>query len=72
MQLEMGISTSLYLPAMGTAGLDRLAVSGYNLEPAPPPSIMLRISFEIDICNQVFKVTFQKVSKNCDKKFMPV
>jgi hypothetical protein len=28
MQLEMGISTNLYFPAMGTAGLERLAVSG--------------------------------------------
>ena len=38
-QLEMGMSTSRYLPAMGTAGLDRLAVNGNNLVPAPPPSI---------------------------------
>jgi hypothetical protein len=38
-QLLMGISTSLYLPAMGTAGFERAAVSGYNLVPAPPPRI---------------------------------
>jgi hypothetical protein len=38
-QLEMGISTSLYLPAIGTAGLLLAEVSGYNLLPAPPPSI---------------------------------
>ena len=38
MQFEIGISTSLYLPAIGTAGLLRLAVSGYNLDPAPPPN----------------------------------
>lgn len=33
MQLEIGISTNLYLPAMGTAGLDRLSVNGYSLDP---------------------------------------
>ncbi len=38
-QLEMGISTNLYLPAIGTAGLLRLAVNGYNRLPAPPPKI---------------------------------
>jgi hypothetical protein len=38
-QFEMGISTSLYLPAMGTAGLLRLVVNGCNLVPAPPPKI---------------------------------
>jgi hypothetical protein len=38
-QLEIGISTSLYLPAIGTAGLLLAAVSGYNLLPAPPPRI---------------------------------
>jgi hypothetical protein len=45
-QLEMGISTKRYLPAIGTAGLLRLAVNGYSLEPAPPPRITLRISLE--------------------------
>jgi hypothetical protein len=44
-QLEIGISTSLYLPAIGTAGLDRVAVKGYNLVPAPPPKITDNISF---------------------------
>ena len=39
-QFEMGISTNLYLPAMGTAGLLLLAVKGYNLDPAPPPKTM--------------------------------
>src|SRR5688572_27326330 len=45
-QLEIGISTSLYFPAIGTAGFDLLAVSGNNREPAPPPSITDRISRE--------------------------
>ena len=39
MQFEMGISTSLYLPAIGTAGLLLVAVKGYSLLPAPPPKI---------------------------------
>ena len=33
MQLEIGMSTNLYFPAIGTAGLDLSAVKGYNLEP---------------------------------------
>jgi hypothetical protein len=27
-QLEIGMSTNLYFPAIGTAGFDRLAVNG--------------------------------------------
>jgi hypothetical protein len=38
-QFEIGISTNRYFPAIGTAGLLLCRVSGYNLEPAPPPSI---------------------------------
>ena len=41
----MGISTNRYLPAIGTAGFDLLAVSGYNLDPAPPPKIMETVCF---------------------------
>jgi hypothetical protein len=47
MQLEIGMSTKRYLPAMGTAGFDRLAVRGYNLVPAPPPKITAKISWLI-------------------------
>lgn len=39
-QLEMGISTKRYFPAIGTAGLDRVAVNGDNREPWPPPKMM--------------------------------
>ena len=46
MQLLMGISTNLYLPAMGTAGFERAAVNGYNLVPAPPPRITATTDFE--------------------------
>jgi hypothetical protein len=53
MQLEIGISTRRYLPAMGTAGLERLAVKGYNLEPAPPPSMTVSISLDIDMAIRV-------------------
>ena len=45
-QFEIGISTKRYFPAIGTAGLLLLAVRGYNLEPAPPPSITDNISRE--------------------------
>src|SRR5579862_611556 len=39
MQLEMGISTSRYLPAKGTAGLARSLVNGNSRVPCPPPMI---------------------------------
>ena len=39
MQLEIGMSTNLYFPAIGTAGFERVAVSGESREPAPPPNI---------------------------------
>jgi hypothetical protein len=39
MQLEIGMSTNLYFPAIGTAGLLLADVKGYNLLPAPPPRI---------------------------------
>ena len=52
----MGISTSLYLPAIGTAGLLLLAVNGYNLDPAPPPNITANTDLEIaDIINSFFE-----------------
>jgi hypothetical protein len=49
MQLLMGISTKRYLPAMGTAGLLRVAVKGYNLLPAPPPKITATVDLLIII-----------------------
>ena len=39
-QLEIGISTKRYFPAIGTAGFDLIFVSGYNLDPCPPPRII--------------------------------
>src|SRR5512138_2391561 len=36
-QLLIGMSTRRYLPASGTAGLDRSLVSGKSRVPAPPP-----------------------------------
>ena len=38
-QLEIGMSTSRHLPAMGTAGFDLVAVKGNKRVPAPPPNI---------------------------------
>src|SRR5271154_5339142 len=43
MQLEMGISTMRYLPARGTAGLDRSLVRGKSRLPAPPPMMIARV-----------------------------
>src|SRR5438876_7773259 len=40
MQLEIGISTSRYLPASGTAGLARSRVRGNKRVPWPPPIMM--------------------------------
>src|SRR4029453_14388911 len=37
MQLESAMSTSRYLPPIGTAGFDRCCVSGKRRLPAPPP-----------------------------------
>src|SRR5437868_1933997 len=42
MQLEIGISTSRYLPARGTAGLERSRVRGNRRVPCPPPIMMER------------------------------
>src|SRR5690349_14417899 len=42
MQLEMGISTRRYLPASGTAGLERSRVSGKRRVPWPPPMMIER------------------------------
>ena len=44
-QFDIGISTNLYLPAIGTAGFERVAVNGYRREPCPPPKIT-EITFE--------------------------
>jgi len=54
-QLLIGISMSLYLPAMGTAGFDLFSVSGYSREPTPPPSITATVlsvirAFVFDLC----------------------
>src|SRR5947209_6796921 len=39
------MSTRRYLPASGTAGLERSLVRGNNLLPAPPPMTMARVRF---------------------------
>ncbi len=46
-QLLIGISTKRYLPAIGTAGLLRLDVSGDKREPAPPPKIIAIVDFDV-------------------------
>src|SRR6188508_2923238 len=46
-QLLIGTSMSRYLPPIGTAGLERAAVSGNSLEPWPPPRMMASVSVSI-------------------------
>jgi len=46
-QFEIGISTNLYFPAIGTAGFDLLSVRGDNLDPCPPPRIIANALFFI-------------------------
>jgi hypothetical protein len=48
-QFEIGISTNRYFPAIGTAGLLRLAVKGYKRVPAPPPRITANVLFAADL-----------------------
>src|SRR5437868_5358560 len=43
MQFEMGTSTSRYFPPKGTAGFERVSVSGERRVPAPPPRITARM-----------------------------
>ena len=43
MQFDMGMSTSRYLPPKGTAGFERVSVSGDRRVPAPPPKITARM-----------------------------
>src|SRR5215217_390430 len=45
MQLETGMSMSLYLPPSGTAGFARSFVRGASRCPAPPPRITANTSF---------------------------
>src|SRR5450432_25809 len=42
MQLEIGMSTSRYFPASGTAGFARSFVSGNSRLPCPPPMMTQR------------------------------
>ena len=44
-QLLMGTSIRRYLAPMGTAGLERVAVSGNRRLPWPPPRMIARVSW---------------------------
>src|SRR4029453_3076331 len=44
-QLLIGMSIRRYLPPSGTAGFDRIWVSGKSLVPRPPPRISVSTSF---------------------------
>ena len=66
-QLEIGISTSRYLPAIGTAGLERLAVKGYNRVPAPPPKITANTFFDFksDLKNPIIMMHKDRDNAAC-------
>lgn len=58
-QFEIGISTNLYFPAMGTAGLDLVYVSGNSLVPLPPPKTMeITLRFIVYFAFYFIKLTF--------------
>ena len=42
----IGTSMSRYLPPIGTAGFDRVAVSGNSRDPCPPPRMMASVSLD--------------------------
>ena len=42
---QIGLSNRRYLPPIGTAGLERNAVSGKSRAPWPPPRMIARVSF---------------------------
>ena len=44
-QLLIGMSISRYLPPIGTAGFDRMWVSGKSRVPRPPPRMSVSTSF---------------------------
>src|SRR5690242_10466567 len=44
MQPLIGTSIRRYLPPIGTAGFDRVAVRGKSLEPWPPPRMIASVS----------------------------
>jgi hypothetical protein len=45
MQLDIGMSIKRYIPPSGTAGLDRIEVSGANRVPRPPPKTIATTFF---------------------------
>jgi hypothetical protein len=60
-QFEIGMSTSRYLPAIGTAGFERFAVSGNYIFPAPPPNFTERICLLIIYVDWLDTVLFELV-----------
>ena len=44
-QFEIGISTNLYFPPIGTAGFDLVSVNGNKRDPCPPPKIIATTFF---------------------------
>src|SRR5277367_2970080 len=64
MQLLTGISTMRYLPAKGTAGLERSLVRGKSRVPAPPPMTIARVF-------SVIEGQFERFMREGDKGMLP-
>ena len=65
-QLEIGMSTSRYFPAMGTAGLERVTVNGNKREPCPPPNTT-EITFEDINQNELYKSIYCFAERSHEK-----
>src|SRR5512140_2298202 len=62
MQLEIGTSTRRYLPARGTAGLDRSLVSGNRRVPCPPTMITESTLLVLTLWRPVLAIKQSEVS----------
>src|SRR5215207_1063882 len=72
------MSIKRYLPAIGTAGFERMAVSGYNLAPRPPPIIIPKTSFIAgmaastwDGCDGYYYLLKSEIRRDCNIKQFP-
>ena|SRR5471030_515726 len=63
MQLEMGMSTSRYFPASGTAGFARSFVSGNSRVPWPPPMMTQRTLLVLSDWRPVCGIKFRRGEK---------
>src|ERR1044071_1163709 len=68
MQFEIGMSTSRYLPARGTAGFARSLVSGNRRVPWPPPMMTERTLLVLTDCRPVCDIDFNSSVEKAEGK----